>query len=159
MKYIPLTRGKVAIVDDIDYPELSKYKWQYSILKSTEYARRGVFVEGKTKTIRMHRQIMGVIKGQEIDHLNRNGLDNRRENLRICTRAENVRNVRKRKDSPNEYKGTHFVEWKQQWLARIQIKGRRIAQGYFKTELEAAKAYDKLAKKHHGVFASLNFPT
>ena len=147
MKLIPLTQGKSAIVDDEDYSDLIKYKWQYN----NGYAKRGI------NTIRMARQIMNATPLQEVDHINRNKLDNRRENLRIVTRGQNVRNIFKRKDSPNKFKGIHYIKAKNKWIARIQINGKRISSGYFLTEEEAAKRYDELAKKYHKEFASLNF--
>jgi len=125
MKPIPLTQGKFALVDDEDYPNLIKYKWQYN----NGYAKRGV------NTIRMSRYILGVSLFQEVDHINRDKLDNRRKNLRIATRAENVRNVSKRKDTNNQYKGVHFLKNRNKWIARIQINKKRIHSGYFDFEI------------------------
>ena len=147
MKYIKLTQGEKTIVDDEDYPVLSKYKWQY---------HTGGYVKRGSRCIRMARQILNAPKGLEVDHINLDKLDNRKVNLRLCTRAENVRNSTKRKDSPNKYKGVHFIKSRNKWIARIQINGKRIHSGYFDTEIEAAKRYDKLALKHHGSFASIN---
>lgn len=158
MKYIPLTHGKYAIVDDIDYPKVSKYSWHYSHLKTTEYARMAIGPFGKQKTIRMHRFILGVNDVREIDHKNGNGLDNQRENLRIATRTENVRNSSKRKDTNNFYKGVHFLKNRNKWIARIQVNHKRIHSGYFDTQKEAAKRYDELAKTYFGIFSRLNLP-
>lgn len=152
MKLIPLTQGKSAIVDDEDYSYLSQFKWFYKKNKNGGYAARTL------KTIRMHRVIMNAESSEEVDHINKDGLDNRKTNLRKCSREENVRNVAKRKDTLNKYKGVHFIKKKKHWIARIQINGKRIHSGYFVTEIEAAKEYDKLAKNFHGMFASLNFP-
>ncbi len=92
----------------------------------------------------------------EVDHINGNGLDNRRKNLRICTRLQNVRNTPKRKDTQSKFKGVHFLKKRDKWIARIQVEGKRINSGYFNTELEAAKRYNELATKYHEEFAYLN---
>lgn len=152
MKLIPLTQGKSAIVDDGDYPLLSQYKWFYKKNKNGGYAARTL------KTIRMHRVILNATEDEEVDHINNNGLDNRRTNLRLCKRSENVRNVVKRKDTKNTYKGVHYIKKRNRWIARIQVNGKRIHSGCFVTEKEAAMKYDELAKSFHGTFASLNFP-
>lgn len=148
MKYIPLTQGKKAIVDDADYPYLIKYKWQYN----QGYAKRGV------NTVRMSRSILGAFSFQEVDHVNGNKLDNRRSNLRICSRGENNRNVRMRKDSKNLYKGIIYIKSRNRWRSRIQADGKRITVGYFLTPEDAARKYDKLAKIYHGEYSRLNFP-
>ena len=151
MKKIPLTQGKFALVDDGDYSDLIRFKWQYHM----GYAKRGM------KCIKMHRQIFKLVNVPpriEIDHINGNKLDNRRCNLRICNRSQNVKHVSKRKDTKNTYKGVHFVKNRNKWIARIQIDGHRIHSGYYPTQIEAAKRYDQLAKRFHREFAYLNFP-
>lgn len=152
MLLIPLTCSKFAKIDDSDYPLVSSYCWQYSKLKSTEYARATM------KSIRMHRLIMGAKPGEEIDHRNGDGLDNRRCNLRFCMRSQNVCNTSKRKDSPNQYKGVHQVRSSRKWIARIQVNGKRLHSMSCQNELQAAFAYDDLARKYFGQFARLNFP-
>lgn len=96
-KSIPLTRGKIALFDDEDYEELSKYKWFITKV----YASR----HSGNKTVYMHREIMKTPENMETDHINGDVLDNRRENLRICTRQENARNIRGISSNTSGYKG------------------------------------------------------
>ena len=92
MKKIKLSKGKYALVDDKDYDQLSKVSWHFNDL----YATRGLVSDGKLKTIYLHRFIANTPKGMETDHINQNKLDNRRENLRICTSSQNRTNKGKR---------------------------------------------------------------
>jgi len=92
MKKIQLTQGKFAIVDDVDFAKANKYKWYATKSSYNWYAARGNRVNGQVKTIYMHRFIMNCPTGMEVDHKNTNSLDNRRENLRNCTRKENLQN-------------------------------------------------------------------
>ncbi|KKM14674.1 hypothetical protein LCGC14_1703720, partial [marine sediment metagenome] len=103
MKRIPLTQGKFAIVDDDIFDYLSQWKWYAQKDRNTFYALRNVVVKGKAKTIRMHRQILNSKKGQQTDHLNGNGLDNRRCNLRICTRSQQAMNTKKRRNCTSRF--------------------------------------------------------
>jgi hypothetical protein len=108
----------------------------------------------------MHREILRPPGHLVVDHINHNGLDNRKANLRHATRAQNNFNrlIIIREDSSSKYKGVSWRKRKKKWRARICINGERKHIGYFKDEIHAAKAYDKAAKKYHGEFASLNFP-
>lgn len=161
MKYIELTKGQRAIVDDDDFEELSKHKWHASKgvnAKSCKFyaARHGKSVGGKQSYIRMHRQVMGNPKGMLVDHRKDNTLDNRKENLRVCTRAENARHRGPNLKSVHGYKG---VTWdKTKWLAKIGYNHQPIRIGRFFCLIKAAKAYDEAAKKYHGEYAYLNFP-
>lgn len=147
-KQIPLTKGKVAIVDDEDYERLSKYKWHYS----GRYARRTIM---GFKKISMHQDILGTYNGVA-DHINGNRLDNRKQNLRVCSHAGNAMNRKViAKNNTSGYKGVRF-EYKK-YRASIQYKGKRIHIGLFETAEEAARAYDKKAKELFGEFARTNF--
>lgn len=116
--------------------------------------------KGHTKTVRLHRIVMQAPTGMEVDHINGIRTDNRKENLRLCTTAENRRNSRIRNDGKSGYKGVSFFsnpqKRKKRWEAYINVDGKRIKLGYFKTAIEAARAYDTAAKKHFGDYAKIN---
>jgi hypothetical protein len=148
MKKIFLTQNKVALVDDEDFYEMNKHKWYFS----TGYA---MFKDGykKRHATQMHRLIMKCPKGFDIDHKNHNGLDNRRENLRICTRQDNMRN---RLGKNGGYKGARLV--KGRWRSEHTLNKKTVHIGYFDTQIEAAQAYDNKVREIYGEFAKLNFP-
>jgi hypothetical protein len=153
IRFIPLTKGKVAIVDAEDYEWLSKYKWHAVDTGGKFYAYRC----RNKRSISMHRMIMGEPKGKVVDHRDGNSLNNRRSNLRICTAAENQRN-RRFTGGVSRYKGVCFVKKLNKWRTEITFDGRQIHIGLFKDEISAGKAYDKKAKELFGEFAYLNFP-
>lgn len=155
MREIPLTRGAVALVDDADYPWLSQWKWQVS---PKGYASRTSGSKGNRKHISLHRFIMDAPNGAEIDHINRNKLDNRRCNLRFVTREQNMANRDKRKQGTSAYKGVRFRASISKWEARIKCNRQEIYLGCFTSEIEAARAYDRAALEYFGEFARLNFP-
>jgi hypothetical protein len=156
MKQIPLTKGQFAIVDDEDYSFLSKTKWYAEKSYYTYYARRkDSLPDKKRETKSMHREIMGYKGELEIDHINRNGLDNRKQNLRFCSREENQRNARKHRDNKSGFKGVCFDKERNKYVAQIWL-GRHVVIGRYKTAIEAAKKYNEIALKQWGVFAELN---
>ena len=158
-KLISLTQDKFAIVDETDFEQLNGFRWYVKIHKNTCYACRQIQISKNHQyTVRMHHQIMGKPpKGFEIDHKNGNGLDNRRCNLRLCTRKENAINGRSHKDSKSKYKGVSWYRRGAKWHAQICPSGKKIHLGYFDSEIEAAKAYDQAARKYFGAFANPNF--
>ncbi len=157
---IPLTRGKFAIVDAEDYPRLSQYTWFAEGTDKNCYAVR----KENGKSIKMHREIMNAPDHLVVDHIDHNGLNNRKENLRVCTFAENCRNIKGRSlnygrngRKTSKYKGVHRNKRIKKWAAQITCDNKTYHLGYFTDETAAAKAYDKAAKKYHRKFASLNF--
>ena len=153
MKTILLTQGKFTIVDNEDYEWLSQWKW--GITKSKEgcyYAKRSRSHNSKRYTEIMHRTIMAARKEQQVDHINGDGLDNRRCNLRFCTHRQNIQNQKSRQNCTSRYKGVCRPKKLKRWIARIN----QTYLGCFGNEVEAARAYDKAAKKLFGEFARLN---
>ena len=154
VRRIPLTRGKFALVDAEDYYQLSKFNWQ-ALTNATIFYACGK-VDGKT--IKMHRFIMNAPSHLVVDHIDRNGLNNCKSNLRLCTVAQNSRNSGSNKGSTSRYKGVSWNRNVKKWGAQIRLNYKIHRIGYFENETEAAKAYDKRAVELHGEFACLNFP-
>lgn len=154
MRKIKLTKNKFAIVDDIDYEYLMQWKWHYS----NGYAERRVRkAEGAIRHIRMHRIIIDAPNHLFVDHIDRNGLNNQRNNLRLCTSIENKRNVGKLCCNTSGFKGVAWHKLNNKFIANIRVNYKRIHLGYFKDAKEAAIAYDQAAKEYFGDFAALNF--
>ena len=162
MKTIELTKGYVAIIDDGDYEMLAAHKWSAHENKHkdgairTVYARRGCVEKKRYKNVFMHREVLGAGRDQTVDHINSNGLDNTRKNLRLCTSSQNSQNSRLRKTNTSGFKGVSRQTQGQKWQARIEVNGINIHLGTFEFSKQAARAYDKAAKEHHGEFARLN---
>jgi hypothetical protein len=158
---IPLTRGKFAIVDPQHYDRLNQYTWHVTKNGNTFYAKRNPRVGRKSRapSIYMHRCIIEIPPGLLIDHINYNGLDNREANIRPATRTQNNRHS-KRTANPgtSKFKGVSSYSREKRWVVKIHADGKTYKIGYFKDEIEAAKAYDQAARKYHGEFAALNFP-
>lgn len=158
MKEIPLTKGRVALVDDEDFIEISKHKWYANHDTHTIYAQRTPTIEGKQITIRMHRYILNAPYGQKVDHKDGNGLNNQRNNLRLCSNSQNGQNCRLRKDNKSGYKGVYWDSEVNKWASSLGFKNKTIRIGRFTCLIKAAKAYDKKATELYGEFAVLNFP-
>ncbi len=161
MREIELTRGKVALIDDADYPLLSAYHWAArQDHNGVWYARRTEHRQDKNVSVYMHRAILDVPHGMQVDHVNHNGLDNQRFNIRICTKVQNGANRLKASKYSSLYKGVSWSKSKNCWEARIgsgsvnPITRRHL--GSFKSEIEAARAYDAAAREQWGEFALVN---
>lgn len=151
---IPLTRGLFAIVDAEDYERLSRDTWFAEGTTKNCYAVR----KRKGKSIKMHREITNAPKHLVVDHKDHDGLNNRKANLRVCTFAENCRNLRATRHKSSKYKGVHWHKGSRKWAAQITANNKRYHLGYFTEEIAAAQAYDRAAPKYHGEFAHLNLP-
>lgn len=167
MKEIKLTRGYAALVDDEDYERVARFKWRAQVTEHHVYGVREEHIGGgrknrKRRSILLHRFVIGLelCEGRDVDHENRNGLDCQRRNLRVCSRAQNNQNARKqiRVGGRSPYKGVAFHSFSGLWLARVCVNKIQKSLGYFKTDVEAALAYDFAAREHYGVYARPNFP-
>ena len=159
MKTIPLTQGKFALVDDADYKWLKRHGWFASKDRYTYYAMRTIRVsKHKRRNILMHRIILNAPDGVEVDHRNSDGLDNRRSNLRLCSRQENSRHQRLFSNNKAGFKGITFDKRviQKPYMARIRVNNKRISLGYYPTPEQAARAYDEAALEHFGEFALTN---
>ncbi len=154
VRYVPLTKGKFAIVDAADYEWLSKYKW-YAQARRDGKGYYAVRSRGR-HTIMMHREIMQTPEGMVVDHGNGNGADNRRANMCNCTQEQNTQNSRPRAKHTSRFRGVH--RHGNTWAATYGYKGVRYYLGLFDDEVAAAKARDRKAYELAGPFVYLNFP-
>ncbi len=164
MKQIPLTKGFVALVDDEDYEFLAQINWCWTkggyalaVGNSAKFKRLFPNYEFKTRCVLMHRLLMRAPEDLEVDHENRNGLDNQRHNLRLATSSQNKHNSGSR-EGTSIYKGVCWNPKPAMWSAQIKLEWKKRSLGYYHTEVEAALAYDRAATDLHGEFASVNFP-
>lgn len=161
MKRIPLNHGEFyALVDDEDYKYLSRWTWQASSRRGrfVAYAERTDWNNGKQRRIKMHREIMKALPGVQIDHINGNGLDNRKSNLRLCTHSQNQGNRGPNRKSKTGFKGVRLHTYKDTkfWTVEFQFNKEKIYLGTFSTPRDAATAYNIKAKELWGEFAWLN---
>lgn len=174
MKTITINSKKYGahhvLVDDEDYDELIKYNWCLRVGPTVNYAITQIKVDGNIVVKSMHRMIMSALKKEMIDHINHNGLDNRKCNLRFCNSSQNMAN--KRPSGSSKYLGVYkhrtiskhknkkgdLVKYYStyKFLAKIKTKYKYIYLGRFELEEDAALAYNKAAIKYHGEFANLN---
>lgn len=160
-KKISLTRGQVATIDVADWPLVRAHTWHAcSYGRNSWRAETTLRVNKRSIHIRLHRLLMGLTKGDGkcVDHINGDGLDNRRSNLRVCTRHENLCNRRKFVDdrTTSRYKGVSWHTKENKWRACVKVNGRQIELGHFDSEAKAAVVYNQAASKHFGTFARLN---
>jgi hypothetical protein len=158
MKEIELTRDKVALVDDEVFEMINKKRWYathfgYASRKSTKKEK----ANGAPSVTYMHRQITNAGKEKDVDHINGNRLDNRKENLRVCSRSENLRNQKRKSPSKTSvYKGVCLVKNTQKWRSYIYYDEKAHHLGTFDSETKAALAYNKSALEHYGEYALIN---
>lgn len=159
---IPLTQGKIALVDTEDYERVSKFKWHASrsyrrggIGSSTFYAKAVNHTGAGPARVYLHRVVMCAPPGIEVDHIDRaRTLDCRKSNLRLATRMQNMGNQGRRSNATNRYKGVSWNHGK--WSAVIKANGKRLFLGQYHSEEDAARAYNAAATLHFGEFALLN---
>lgn len=158
MREVNISRNLVAIIDNADWAIVSRHCWQahpVTVAERNWYAK----TTANGRTIYMHRLILGARPGEEIDHVNANGLDNRRKNLRRCTRSQNNVNIHK-KGGRTGFRGVDFhndSNRKKKFRGRVGVNGKTIKGAYRETADEAARDYDQIALAEYGEFAILNF--
>jgi len=155
MKIIPLTQGKEALVSDVDYEFLNQFSW------CANFCHGSWYTEGRVngKITKIHRLVavrMGLNPKQFIDHANRNGLDNRRSNLRNATRSQNGANRDLNSNNTSGYKGVSWSKSSSKWQSQIRVDCTTLHLGYFDSKIEAAKTYNRAAVRVFNESAKLN---
>ena len=159
MREIPLTQGQVALVSEIDYDFLNQWKWyaQWDFKGQCFYAvRNSKMINGKRTRIWMHRLILNAPNDIEVDHRNRNTLDNQRHNLRLDPEKRNQQNRGTQSINTSGYKGVSWHKEHKKWQVRITSQNKRYHLGYFDVKEDGVKRYNEEAIKLHGEFARLN---
>lgn len=154
---IPLTQNQTAIIDLQDYDRISRFRWYVSFNGKRRYAERREYSEGLSRRISMHRELLNAPKGMDVDHINWDGLDNRRSNLRLATRSQNMANQPRQTRGSSQFKGVYFDRCYGKWKAMICVHRKKIHLGRFDVEELAAKAYDRAAITFFGEFSYVNF--
>jgi hypothetical protein len=163
MKTIHLTKGEVTIVDDEDFDWLSNFSWYlHTNTNGRKYARCETYPNGVKTTWRMHRVILNAPKSIEVDHIDGNGLNNMKRNLRFCTKSLNHANTPKFRTYKGELPSSKFkgVSWNKnvkRWTAHICVNNECKFLGYFTNEMDAAKEYDRVANLFFGSYSKPNF--
>lgn len=151
------SRGHVVLASPEDAPLLAK-PWNALLTGGVAHARRRAKRERDGKTIFLHKEILPPPIGMLVDHVNHNGLDNRRSNLRLATYGQNQANRRSKRGTSSPFKGVWHYKARNRWCAEITRKGMRHHLGTFHSEMDAALAFDEAARVLDGAFACLNFP-
>jgi hypothetical protein len=161
MKKIDISTPKYpntfTIVDDEDYDKTVKLHWYATRCAKSIYAQ-STSLWKTYKHLTMHRFIMNAQKGQEVDHVNHNTLDNRRCNLRLCSHIQNMQNMKPYEKAASEYKGVTWDKERKKWRAKLCIGRKQVFSFRYNSEIDAAKAFDRKAKELYGEFAYQNFP-
>lgn len=152
--HIPLTQGLFAKVSPCDFDRVNQFKWAATVRKTVCYGTRRSS-DGKNHSL--HRFIVDARVGDVVDHKNRDGVDNRRENLRIVSHRQNQQNKTAKSTSKSMLKGVNWIVRDKKWSARIFLDNKSVLLGTFANELDAARAYDVAAMESFGDFACINF--
>lgn len=142
-----------ALVDDADFEDLNKHRWSVAKDGNVFYARRQSNMDNKLATLFMHTQITKTQQGMQVDHIDGNGLNNQRDNLRVCTSADNQKNRGKNSNNTSGFKGVSLHKGDNKWQARIRVNRKLILIGMFPTPELASEAYIEACRKYHGEFA------
>lgn len=154
MKKIKLTQNKVALIDDEDFERLNQFKWFVKQDGKAWYVCRHIYIAGKRTTLAMHREILSAKKDIKVDHINHDGLNNCKENLRLCTHQENLQNQEvAHKNNKLGIKGMYWWESRKKFRATINVNKKDISLGYFHNIDNADIAYRKAEVKYFGKFA------
>lgn len=162
MKEIKLLKGLVALVDDEDFERINAFKWSFHKEGRSEYAVSSIKIENKYKQFRMHRMILSISDPKVfVDHIDGNGLNNTKANLRLATHKQNSRNYSKLfSTNTSGFRGVRFDKRQKTkpWKCTIKFENKNVHLGYFISAEEAAKAFDKAAKELFGEFCGkLNY--
>lgn len=152
LAYIPLTKGYEALIDAADASLVEGWNWCADVNRRTVYALRTDFSEGRKRTLRLHRVIAGAPEGVFVDHIDGNGLNNRRANLRLVNAVQNARNQALRANNTSGYKGVSWDKRSRKWTAKIKSNFSLKNLGYFETPEAAHAAYCKASAELHGPF-------
>lgn len=152
MPQILLSNGQSALVDDEDFEKFKGMAWVPSRIGSTSYASNRKMVGRKITYTSLHRAIVGAKDGELVDHINGDGLDNRRENLRIANKSQNAINSKLRADNTTGYRGVSYMPKRDRYQARLFMHGKKITSKFFHTAIEAAEAYKEIALRVYGEF-------
>jgi hypothetical protein len=157
--YVPLTKGYEAVIDVADVPLVEGVNWQARVMPKTVYAAYAKWMDGKKKSVYLHRVLMQASSGMEVDHKDGNGLNNRRRgkagNLRFATKSQNQCNARMRSDNTSGFRGVYFDKRRGHWRMHVRIKGKSVVRGGFMNPESAAAAYAKASAELHGEFGRL----
>lgn len=153
--HVPLTMGKFAKIDRCDIDLVHHWNWRCMVHRNTCYAVRSITIDGKKSTILMHRVLLDAGDGFQVDHINRDGLDNTRKNIRLATASQNRLNQGVRSDSRSGLKGAFWSDERLKWRSHITVDGSKVYLGSYDAPEDAHAAYARASREFHGEFGSV----